>query len=139
MVICSLQNVEISSLLGHFVVVWVWHSLQVALNIAPLLTKSLNLEQRVETAVSGFVSIDSFRCPGNPEVHEIGVAYGQLLYGRADDLQPSVGLPGCHCDRSHKVSGDESMEIRKLQSCRARNRAILWNPSQPKLYSSIEL
>ena len=37
-----------------------FHNVQVALNVAPLLSKSLNMKQRLECAVSGFVALDIF-------------------------------------------------------------------------------
>ena len=80
-----------------------------------------------------------FLCPGFPEMHKNGLAHWQLFYGRANGLQFTVGLPGGHCDRTHQVSWDESVEIRKLQSFRTGYRAVFWKPSQPELHSAAQL
>ena len=121
MVICSLQNVEISSLLGHFVVVWVWHSLQVALNIAPLLTKSLNLEQRVETAVSGFVSIDLFAALATLKCTKSGLPTGScFMAGQTAFNLQSVCLAAIVIG----VTKSPEMNPWKYGSCRVAELAI---------------
>ena len=95
--------------------------MQVALNIAPLLTKSLSLEQRVETAVSGFVCIDLFTALASVKCTKMGLPKGSCFMAG----QTSFNLQSiCLAAIVIAVTKSPEMNPWKYGSCRAAELSI---------------
>ena len=95
--------------------------LEVALNVAPLLHKCLNLSQRCENAVAGFVALDIFGLQAADKCLELGLPTGSCYMAN----QTVVNLQACSlaCMVICYTKPDE-MELWKNGHCRASELAI---------------
>ena len=82
----SLQIVTFEHLFGKMS-----DNLQVALNVAPLLSKSLNMQQRLECAVSGFVCLDIFSLLASYRCSQLHLPTGSCFMA----AQTVVNLQAC--------------------------------------------
>ena len=67
------------------------NNLQVALNIAPLLSRSLSMQQRLECAVSGFVCLDIFSLLASDKCAQLHLPTGSCFMAS----QTLVNLQAC--------------------------------------------